>query len=99
MKIFIIFVSLALSIVVEGNMLAAAVRGIEPIILSFGAAFAAFSGLKSQPNYNMNENMSKLRMSYNIFDKVYDWEDFLNDEIPDVKPENSKVSQVTGAEP
>ena len=42
MKIFKIFVSLVLSIVVQGNMLAAAVRGIEPIILSFGAAFAAF---------------------------------------------------------
>ena len=66
MKIFKIFVSLALSIVVEGNMLAAAVRGIEPIILSFGAAFAAFSGLKSQPHYN-------------IFDNDYDWDDLLND--------------------
>ena len=78
MKIFKIFVSLALSIVVEGNMLAAAVRGIEPIILSVGAAFAAFSGLDSQSNHGIIHFM--------------DWDDFLKDRIPDVKPKKPKVS-------
>ena len=35
-------------------MLAAAIRGgIEPLILSFGAAFAA-RGLDSQPNHDIN---------------------------------------------
>ena len=42
MKIGVILVCYTLSVIVEGNMLAAALRGgIEPIILSFGAAFAA----------------------------------------------------------
>ena len=41
MKILTIFVAFALSEAVEGIFWAAAARGIEPIILSFGAAFAA----------------------------------------------------------
>ena len=42
MKITIILICCLMSVVVEGNMLAAAVRGgIEPIILSFGTVFAA----------------------------------------------------------
>ena len=46
MKIAIIFVTFALSVIVKGNLFANAARGIEPIILSFGAAFAA---LANQP--------------------------------------------------
>ena len=47
MKISSIFVCCALSVVIKGNMFAAAVRGgIEPIILSFGAAFAAINSMK-----------------------------------------------------
>ena len=40
-----IFVCFALNVIVEGNMLVNALRGgiIEPIILSFGAAFTAFN--------------------------------------------------------
>ena len=54
MKISSIFVCCALSVVIKGNMLAAAVRGgIEPIILSFGAAFAAL-GLNSQINHDVD---------------------------------------------
>ena len=43
MRISDIFVLLALSLILEGAFAwwAAAARGIEPIILSFGAAFAA----------------------------------------------------------
>ena len=41
MKILTIIIAFALSEAVEGILWAAAVRGIEPIILSFGAAFAA----------------------------------------------------------
>ena len=49
MKLQNIFVCFVLSVIVEGNILAAAVRGgIEPIIVSFGAAFAAL-GLHSGP--------------------------------------------------
>ena len=41
MKILSIIIAFALSEAVEGIFWAAAVRGIEPFILSFGAAFAA----------------------------------------------------------
>ena len=64
MKIAIIVASFALSVIVEGNLLAAAARaGIEPIILSFGAAFAALGGLHSQRNHDGNH---------------YEWNKFLN---------------------
>ena len=42
MKILNIFVIFALSVIVVNAWITAAVRGIEPVILSFGAAFAAF---------------------------------------------------------
>ena len=47
MKIFI-FIAFALSIVVQANFLTAAVRGIEPIILSVGTVLAAI-GLDVKP--------------------------------------------------
>ena len=54
MKVLNIFVCCVLSVIVKGNLLAAAVRGgIEPIILSFGAAFAAL-GLDSQTNHDVD---------------------------------------------
>ena len=40
------FVFITLGVNVEGFWLNAAVRGIEPIILSFGAAFVALSDVK-----------------------------------------------------
>ena len=49
MKLTLIFVTFALSSFVESNLMAAAIRGIEPIILSFGAAFAAL-GLDNKLN-------------------------------------------------
>ena len=54
MKIARILVSFALIVIVQGNILAAAVRGIEPIILSFGAAFAAKGILDSQYDDDVN---------------------------------------------
>ena len=48
-----IFVSLMLCVVVKGNMLGAAVRGIEPFILSFGTALAAY-GLDSKNTHDVN---------------------------------------------
>ena len=63
MKIAIIIASLALSVIVKGNLLAAAARaGIEPVILSVGAAFAAL-GLNSQRNHDVNH---------------FEWNKFLN---------------------
>ena len=53
MKILNIFVSFAFSVIVKGTLLGAAVRGIEPIILSLGAAFTAF-GIDSQPRHDIN---------------------------------------------
>ena len=53
MKLTIIIVAFALSVVVEGMFWAAAVRGIEPIILSFGAAFAAL-GFNVHSNYDIH---------------------------------------------
>ena len=49
-----IFVMFALSFIYEGAYAwwAAAARGIEPIILSFGAAFAAL-GLSEQPSHDL----------------------------------------------
>ena len=49
MKILIILIAFALSNVVEANLLAAAVRGIEPVIISVGTVFAAVS-LDDQPH-------------------------------------------------
>ena len=42
-----------LCLVVKGNILGAAIRGIEPIILSFGTAFVA-SGLDSRNRHDVN---------------------------------------------
>ena len=48
-----ILVCYALSVIVKGSMLAAAVRGgIEPIVLSFGTAFAAL-GLNEQSSHDV----------------------------------------------
>ena len=59
MKIASILVCFALIVIVEGNLLAAAVRGgIEPVILSFGAAFAAL-GLNSHTNHDVDHFESK----------------------------------------
>ena len=52
MKIKCIIVTLTLSVAVEGVLWAAAIRGIEPIILSLGAAFAAI-GLDVKPNHDV----------------------------------------------
>ena len=51
MKNSIILVIFALSVIVKGAWLAAAVRGIEPIIFSFGAAFVALSSDVNLDNY------------------------------------------------
>ena len=52
MKIAIIVVFFALSVIVEGNLFAAAARaGIEPVILSVGAAFAAL-GLNDKTSHD-----------------------------------------------
>ena len=54
MKITIIFICFALSVIVEGNILAAAIRGgAEPVLLSFGTAFAAL-GQDSQPTHDVS---------------------------------------------
>ena len=57
MRISGIFVFVALSLIFEGACAwwAAAARGIEPIILSFGAAFAAF-GLNDQSSHNVEQS-------------------------------------------
>ena len=54
MRISDIFVLFALSLIFESACAwwAAAARGVEPIILSFGAAFAAL-GLNNNPNHNV----------------------------------------------
>ena len=56
-KISGIFALIALSLILESACAwwAAAVRGIEPIILSFGAAFAAF-GLNDQSSHNVEQS-------------------------------------------
>ena len=53
MRISGTFVLFALSFIFDGACAwwVAAARGIEPVILSFGAAFAAL-GLKDQPNHD-----------------------------------------------
>ena len=54
MKIAIIVAFFALSVIVEGNMLAAVLRGgVEPVLLSFGIAFAAL-GQDSQPMHDVS---------------------------------------------
>ena len=54
MKITIIFICFVLSAIVDGNMLAAAIRGgVEPVLLSFGTAFAAL-GQNFQPSHNVS---------------------------------------------
>ena len=54
MNTTIIFICFALSVIVEGNMLAAALRGgVEPVLLSFGIAFAAL-GQDSQPMHDVS---------------------------------------------
>ena len=59
MKLSLICVAFALSSFVESHLMAAAIRGIEPIILSFGAAFAAL-GLDNKLNFDDNAYFSKL---------------------------------------
>ena len=54
MKIAGIIACLALSVVVYGNMFAAAVRGIEPVILSLGAAAFAALGQNSDPMHDVS---------------------------------------------
>ena len=54
---------------------AAAVRGIEPIILSFGAAFAAIGLNNEQPNHNVL--LSKAR---EFFDKEQSFQDYDEEE-------------------
>ena len=54
MNITIIFICFALSVIVEGNMLAAALRGgVEPVLLSFGIAFATL-GQDSLPKHDVS---------------------------------------------
>ena len=67
MRISDIFVLFALSLIFDGACAwwAAAARGIEPIILSFGAAFAAF-GLNDKPSHNIQ-----------LFDLTNQWKDTL----------------------
>ena len=57
MRVSGIFALIALSLILESACAwwAAAVRGIEPIILSFGAAFAAF-GLNDQSSHNVEQS-------------------------------------------
>ena len=64
MKLQNIFVCFVLSVIVQGNILAAAVRGgIEPIIVSFGAAFAAL-GLHSDSQPIMYEDLNSYKERY-----------------------------------
>ena len=64
-----IFVCFVLSVIVEGNMLAAALRGgIEPIILSFGAAFAAL-GIKNSEYIMLEERVNPFKESYREYYK------------------------------
>ena len=63
-----IFALIALSLILESACAwwAAAVRGIEPIILSFGAAFAAF-GLNDKSSHDVKQSpfdMEKYIMKY-----------------------------------
>ena len=50
MKISSIVVLLTLIAIVKGAWMNAALRGIEPVILTFGAAFAAFSKIGKKPD-------------------------------------------------
>ena len=61
MKVSSIFVQFALSLIVQNALAwwAAAARGIEPIILSFGAAFTAL-GLNNQSINKVTENLGPL---------------------------------------
>ena len=50
MKIYLVLIAFVLSASVKGFIWAAARQGIEPIIMSFGVAFAAL-GLNYKPDY------------------------------------------------
>ena len=65
MRISDIFVLLALSLIFDGACAwwAAAARGIEPIILSFGAAFAAFG---------LNDKLSPDKQHFDMTDYYKD---------------------------
>ena len=54
MKIAVIIACLALNVVVQGNIFAAAVRGIEPVILSLGAAAFAALGQDSDRMHDIS---------------------------------------------
>ena len=76
MKILTIIVAFALSEAVEGIFWAAAVRGIEPIILSFGAAFAAL-GLDAHSNHDKQPLMQRkdLKGWFDMLDPKVLWGD------------------------
>ena len=94
MRISGIFVLIALSLIFEGAFAwwAAAARGIEPIILSFGTAFAAH-GLNDQPNHNV-QLFDMIGWFKNIFspekEKVNEDYEILGEEVKRMKPEERK---------
>ena len=71
MKISSIFVCLTLSTIIEGNMLTAAIRGIEPIILSCGAAAFAALGLNSLPMFDSSDSSDSLNKHIYPYTRKY----------------------------
>ena len=78
MKLTLIFAAFALSSFVESHLWAAAIRGIEPIILSFGAAFAAL-GLDNKPNYDGANFIRLINMKKLIEEKREEYDIWKND--------------------
>ena len=75
MRLSDIFVFFALSLIFESACAwwAAAVRAIDPIILSFGAAFASL-GLNNQPNHDVQQLFDVKEWFINKFDSDMDYE-------------------------
>ena len=79
MKLSLIFVAFALSSFVESHFMAAAIRGIEPIILSFGAAFAAL-GLDNKLNYDDDAHFIRMKNMKKLLGPKGEEEEYLEDQ-------------------
>ena len=79
MKLSLIFVAFALSSFVESHFMAAAIRGIEPIILSFGAAFAAL-GLDNKLNYDDDAHFIRMKNLKKFLGPKAEEEEYLEDQ-------------------
>ena len=68
MKNSSILVCFALSVIVEGNLLAAANRYIQPMIISCGAALFAAMGQEDKINFNSLHDW-KQKFNENVFSR------------------------------